>query len=405
MNRCAKCGACTTVCPVFQVTGKEPHAARGKIHLLERMASSSGSKHFADIFSSCLLCGACLQACPRQVDTPKQVLKARQQIPRSSDEHSFLKFVVRKTFSQPGLLTGLTKVGKVADQALENILPADSGLRLRLDFFRQDRQELATREKYIDIASRTERQAGGISFFAGCYTNYLQPQIGIAIENLLAIAGEGLPHVPTTQACCGLAVQSGGGIIEAKELAQKNIKAFEGSGQILTSCASCYGHLRKYPDLFNDDWEWREKAEAFAARVCEFSTYFAQSSAIMDTLQNLHVGQNGQSVFYHDPCHLRFETAITAAPRHLLSRLGGITLVELPGGPQCCGMGGLFHLAHQNLSQRIRKGLINSLSPFSPTTIVTTCSGCLLQLRQGSSSQGLNAEVKHLAVFFAELLK
>jgi Fe-S oxidoreductase len=44
---------------------------------------------------------------------------------------------------------------------------------------------------------------------------------------------------------------------EAKKLARRNITAFYDSPfPILTSCASCYTHLRSYPDLLADDPDW-----------------------------------------------------------------------------------------------------------------------------------------------------
>ncbi|HSH13366.1 MAG TPA: (Fe-S)-binding protein, partial [Desulfurivibrionaceae bacterium] len=93
MNICAKCGTCSTVCPVYRVTGLESDTARGKLHLLAKLAGSPASPAYREIFSRCLLCGACRHACPRGLDLPGLVAEARSDFPRLTGSGSFAKLL------------------------------------------------------------------------------------------------------------------------------------------------------------------------------------------------------------------------------------------------------------------------------------------------------------------------
>ena len=133
-KRCAKCGACTPVCPVFRASGNEIYSARGKQHLVSRTEKHTISAHYGDIFSRCLLCGACRDACPRGLDTPELVVEARSGLPKLA-KGSLLKYVSRKALVRPSLLAGLARLGTAAAR-LGELLPAESGLRLRLEGFK-----------------------------------------------------------------------------------------------------------------------------------------------------------------------------------------------------------------------------------------------------------------------------
>jgi glycolate oxidase iron-sulfur subunit len=210
--------------------------------------------------------------------------------------------------------------------------------------------------------------------------------------------------MPKQQCCCGLAAESAGDLSTAKRLAKQNILAFAGNTlPILTSCASCYSQLRRYPELLADESEWCDKAQAFADRLLEFSTFVAQAMEA-DPAFHFAAPAKTRTVFYHDPCHLRFHAQITIPPRKILRAIPGLQLTELPSGPQCCGQGGLFHLAQPELAATIRSRLLNELKQAAPDLVTTTCSGCLIHIQQGLDQGSARPEVRHLAILLAELL-
>jgi glycolate oxidase iron-sulfur subunit len=413
VESCAKCGTCNTVCPVYLATGNEIHTPRGKQHLRSRIEKDEVSSHYADIFSKCLLCGACLDACPRGLDTPELVIKVRSELPRLSGL-SFIKYVSRRALVHPSLLSGLTRIGRAANLIFGEWLPQESGLRLRLQGFDKETFRLPA-TGYIEKLKAElpegkeqleSRATSGTSFFMGCLANHLQPEIAESTQFLVTRATGRKADVPLAQACCGMAALAAGRIEEARDLAKKNITAFEiNDFPILTSCSSCYYQLKSYQELLADDPDWRERAARFIERLQEFSTFFLEKFS--DSSKTLIPAANSSStkVLYHDPCHLRFKLHITSEPRQLISLLPGIELQELPNGPRCCGQGGLFQVAHPDLAQKVQGRLMDDYGNISAQTVLTACSGCLLQWQLGLAAKDKSGKAEHLAIFIARYLQ
>ena len=410
---CVKCGTCNTVCPVHLATGSEIHTPRGKQHLKSKIGKGEVSTHYAEIFSQCLQCGACREACPRELDTPELVLSVRSELPRLSGL-SFLKFVSRKALVHPALFSGLTRVGSLAQALLGEWLPKESGLRLRLQDFEKLPFKLPPKSYRDSVETKQvnenklqeSSQEKGINFFTGCLANYLQPEIAEATQLLVAKTTGHEAAVPLEQTCCGMAASAAGRPDELLDLAKRNIRAFEKNElPILTSCSSCYFQLKTYKKLFANDPKWSERAGRFTERLQEFSSYFVKS--LSESPEKI-VGSgksSGLKVFYHDPCHLRFKLHITEEPRQLLKMFPGVDLQELPDGPQCCGQGGLFQVAHPDLAQQIWENLAENYNTLQENTVVTACSGCLMQWQRGLGVGGSADHVKHLAVFLTRLIR
>jgi glycolate oxidase iron-sulfur subunit len=389
---CAKCGACTPVCPVYQSTGRESHTARGKLHLF-KVGVSFDSAYFNDLLSKCIQCGACDDACPRDLTPSADIRTWRGQQPFGNDPHGFLKFLSTKMLASPLLQEG----GCQTLRALFDTLPKTSGLRKRLDLLVPG----FTARPPLPLPQK--KSSGKIlSYFPGCLAEHLYKDIKAATVILAGHCGYDL-RSPAALTCCGLASHASGNKQEAQNLARKNIKAFavnspaDSTGPILTSCASCTSHLKSYPALFDDDPKMHEKALVFAHRVQEFSTFFVGQKGLQTTKPQ-------QPLFYHDPCHLRFGPCLASKePRQLLTEMNGLPPLALPA--QCCGQGGLFHLANPDLSQNIFNRVLGPLPEHATGLVVTTCSGCLLQWQQGlvRASSPLTAE--HLAVFLAKICK
>ena len=405
MNSCAKCGACSVVCPVYRVTGQEAHTARGKLHLALNCDLPGTGVVFEDIFSKCLLCGACSAVCPRDIDICGQVVRARAAFPAVSGAHGYEKYLARKALSHPEMLASLRVLGRAGARLFLRYLPEDSGLRLRLALFRQDGTTQPTRRD-VPVVPPGLSSKEGLTCFPGCTARYLFPEILSSCEALAAGSGHVL-SVPEGLSCCGLAAFSAGDRWEAQRCARNNIAILEqqGSGPILVSCASCYAHLFRYGELFADDPVWRGRAEAMRARLVEFSSYLDRrltSDRVLSGVVRPAAAGKKIRVFYHDPCHLRFGPEgcrIMAAPRRVIASCSSVELVELPDGPECCGQGGLFHISAPEISAMIRDTLAAKVLALAPDVITTTCSGCLMQWRVAVEVAGAGGRVRvmHLA--------
>jgi len=410
MNSCAKCGACTVVCPVHRVTGQEAHSARGKLHLALLSDLPGKGAVFEDIFSKCLLCGACASVCPRDIDVCRQVVQSRAAFPDVTGAHGYEKYLARKVLGHPEILAPLRVLGRAGARLLLKCLPADSGLRLRLALFHQDAGAVPAVENVPAAASGLGSKEGP-ACFSGCSARYLYPEIISSCDALMAGLGQAL-SVPEGLSCCGLAAFAAGDRREAERCARNNITVLEQScGPILVTCASCYAHLCRYGELFADAPVWRERAEGIKARLVEISCFLDRQSAaeaIPTGAASLGTGGKKVRVFYHDPCHLRHGlegTKIVAEPRRVLARHRQLELLELPGGPQCCGQGGLFHISAPEISAVIRDTLAAKVLALNPEVITSTCSGCLMQWRVAVEVAGAASRVRvlHLAELLAEL--
>jgi len=400
---CAKCGACSTVCPVYQVTGREELTARGRLHLLGIMAGGKRSDAFLEIFSRCLLCGACRQACPRDIDLPALVAATRHDLPRLTGSGSFRKLLATRCLAHPVLLSTLADFLRISGPLLRK-LPADSGLRLKLGLL-LDQNENPRRDaepKPPRVAAGQTSDPDQITIFSGCLARHLLPEIDRASKWLLAGTGSSLPRAPEEQTCCGLAAYSAGDQEEACRLARRNLDAFTfTTGPIVTPCGSCYSHLLTYPALLADDHDYLPRALVFVARLRELTSFLADSQ-LAPGQEPLPGTAKKLRVIYHDPCHLRFKPRMRQAPRQLLRAIPGLELLELPDGPRCCGLGGTFNLAHPRLSERIARGLVEEIGELASDLVLTSCSGCLLQLHRELDRAALPVEVRHLAVFLAD---
>jgi glycolate oxidase iron-sulfur subunit len=365
------------------------------MHLLQTVLATDPSSHFQDLFSRCLLCGACADVCPRDLPIVQLTTGARERFARFAGQHGLQKYAVRKVLAHPDLLDFLTAAGVTLQQL--NLLPSDSGLRLRLGLFENAKKQ--TLEKEALGRPRSKEQNNGISYFIGCLARHLQPAVADATKCLTGeLTGED-PLQPTAQRCCGMAALAAGKRAEAVQLAKENIRAFPGTGPILTSCASCSSHLKGYPELFSNSPLWQAKALAFSERVVEFGSFFLGLCREEESAG----GKEQVRVHYHEPCHLRFATE-GQGPRLLLKKIADLELV--PASPHCCGQGGLFQIGYPELSSRIFAACAaKALGGKSVDLVTTTCSGCLMQWQQGMTGVKDGPKVQHMALLLIEKLK
>ena len=396
-HQCARCGSCTVVCPVFRVTGRETLVARGKLHLLASELSQDPSEHFQDIFAQCLLCGACEENCSRQLPIRDQIVEARSSFSALYGKHPLQRVLAREILSRPSLLEGLIKAGLSLSRL--SLLPEESGLRIKLGLLEKKQVPQSVDRETRETDSTPD--SDGISYFSGCVARYLQPSIGEATTSL-AQTLTGMPlQEPDLQRCCGLAAWSAGKVDEARKLAKRNIETFAGvSGQILTSCASCSAHLQKYPSLFEGDPEWQERATQFSDRVKELTSFVADNM-----LGRKLSAESPARVYYHEPCHLRFDKECQGVAGQLIETIDNVELVNANEGSQCCGQGGLFHLGYPELSDAIFSQGYDKYNWADVDVATTSCSGCLMQWQAELARRHCHTKVMHIALWLKSHMK
>jgi L-lactate dehydrogenase complex protein LldF len=109
-----------------------------------------------------------------------------------------------------------------------------------------------------------------------------------------------------------------------------------------------------------------------------------------------------RTVTYHDSCQGLNALGLSAEPRHLIERVMGDEIAELPENTLCCGFGGTFSLEYPDVSKRLMNRKLGNAESTGARTIVTDNQGCIMHLRGGSDAEDRNLEVRHIAELLAE---
>ncbi|MCX5886302.1 MAG: (Fe-S)-binding protein [Proteobacteria bacterium] len=408
LYRCVKCGSCRSVCPVFAELERESSVARGKLALIEEIAEGKleVEKRSEDIISLCLGCSACVENCSNGVRAVEIIMAAREALVNAKGMSLPQRTVLSRFLNTTRLMPALLKTGSLLQGLFLKRIPGESGLHLRFPLPYLDKKRfippLAEKfflEQYGGKEIKTDRERERVGYFVGCVTNYLFPSIGEATLNLLKERSTSIIALDE-QGCCGLPAYGAGDMQTFRELALRNIKSIEKSGlnEIIVSCSSCAFAFKKlYPKIFRDD----ERVNKISSKIVEISQYLnappAATSYVQPATSDQLPATKKVKVTYHDPCHLNRELGIKNEPREILKTIPGIEFVEMSNPSRCCGSGGSFNLSHYDLSLKILDKKMESIRDTGAEIVVTNCSGCMLQLKDGAHQKGMKVEVLHLA--------
>ena len=93
------------------------------------------------------------------------------------------------------------------------------------------------------------------------------------------------------------------------------------------------------------------------------------------------------TVTYHDPCVLSRNLGLVEEPREILRSIEGVEFVDVERNKEewstCCGGGGGFEVIFPEVSHILAVKRVNELLATGASVIVTSCPGCLIQLREG----------------------
>ena len=236
-----------------------------------------------------------------------------------------------------------------------------------------------------------------IQFFVTCLVDTFYPKTGEAIVSILRRLGVDV-EFPAAQTCCGQP-QFNAGL--RKDARQHMIEVFERPPRssktsevfVVTPSGSCAHMIRhNYPELFAKEPNWLARAQALAKRTFEFTEY------LVDVLGITDLGAHWEGTLtYHPSCHLSRGLGIDRQPRALLKNVKGAQIVELPEETDCCGFGGIFSVAHPELSAELLKRKISNLEKTEAPTLVVADTGCIMHIAGGLHRQNKPQKVVHIA--------
>lgn len=248
------------------------------------------------------------------------------------------------------------------------------------------------RPTFLSAESTKKKQ---VAFFTGCLMDTMFLETNNATMKLLQLAGCDIV-IPQTQSCCGALHGHAGEKSGAKELAKRNIKAFEDLNidYIITNAGGCGAYLVDYDYLLKDDPEWAERAKQFVTKIKDITAILVE----LDFHKRTDLRLTPQIITYQDSCHLRNVMRTSSEPRMLLEAIQGATYREMKDADRCCGSAGIYNIVHSELSMEFLDYKMDRVHETDAATIVTANPGCLLQMKLGIEREGLSHKMRGIHI-------
>lgn len=235
-----------------------------------------------------------------------------------------------------------------------------------------------------------------VALFVTCLVDLYRPNVGFSAIALLERAGCAV-EVPATQTCCGQPAYNSGDRATAQDLARGVIDAFLPYDFTVVPSGSCGGMIaHHYPALFDDDPEYRGKAEALAAKTHELVSFLTD----MRGMEEVAARYDGV-VTYHDSCSGLRELGVREQPRALLGTVQGLSVKELADRDVCCGFGGTFCVKYPDISVRMVGDKVRDILATGADTVLAGDMGCLLNIAGRLKREGSAVKVRHVAEVLA----
>ncbi|WP_102347592.1 (Fe-S)-binding protein [Bacillus sp. Marseille-P3661] len=409
---CVQCGYCLPACPTYKTMKKETQSPRGRINLVKMAAEGKLSiDKLQEPIDLCLGCRACETACPTNVQYGSILESAKEAIQQEKNKTMdlktklFRKSLFNYTFPNKRMLQGIG-AGMTVYQAsglqklthktgiIKKVLPEHMA---EFDLIVPKQPALFARKKRPIKHLSEKKPVLSIGFFSGCVMDAVFSKINDLSIKLLQKAGCDVTVIKE-QTCCGALHSHSGEMDHAKELAKKNIEAYEkySFDYIVNSIGGCGAMLVEYDHLLKNDPKWAERAKEFSKKAVDISVILSQ-------LQLPFTHKVDRIVTYQPSCHMTNVQKTVKEPKDLLRSIPGIRFVELQDENMCCGSAGIYNLVNYQESMEILDQKMVNVKRVKPDMIVTTNPGCHLQMKLGVKREQMSdaVEVVHLVELLA----
>ncbi|MDR4509264.1 MAG: (Fe-S)-binding protein [Candidatus Brocadiaceae bacterium] len=386
IHKCAKCGKCRSICPVFIETGNESMVARGRLSLAEALRDGEifYSEKLRESLLSCKKCLRCSSICPSDVDYDLVIQTMLDDLANHIGIWFMPRMIFRLFLTRRWLFNILLKTASI----FQRLVPLKRhGAMRHLPFLLMGgrwipplaRKSVLAKYRMPQAIKNRKMKAG---FYVGCLINYVYTDIADAVIEVLNHL-EVEVVIPGQQLCCGIPARSLGDTKTARKLAETNVDIFEKASVdfIVTACATCGRTLKRdYLHILGD------RCQSFTNKVYDISEfiekYFHYKAKPL----------NGK-ITYHDPCHLSWGQNIHQQPRNILKHSANFQEMENP--ERCCGGGGVFNLLHYDLSKKIGEHKAMAIEQSNAQIVATGCPGCQMQIEDLLAAKGSEIKCTH----------
>lgn len=383
MLQCMKCGTCQCDCPLYRTDGRESSVARGKISLLQSVYEGriEDAGAILEHLDKCLLCGRCKHVCPSGVKTDEIFLKGREVLRRIKKLPKWQKAILNIAMEKPELMAKMSplmhiglKFGskKIKDDIYRPLLPSLQG-----------RHVVSVKSKAFTTEygglHKAENEKDTVLFYPGCAANYIFTEWGEAVIKVLNHFGVSV-YVPKTNICCGIPAATMGELELYKKMVNENLDLFAGYNvsRIITVCPTCRYGLYEMGE--------KQTGRRSEAEVTDILVYMKEVLGV-----DMRSERTGKSTI-HFPCHYQqdkhgvVESFVTENTSTEYNKLRN---------QSCCGFAGTFSIKHYDRSKGFVLSKADEIIEKDVDVVYSPCPGCAMQLTDGITAKGSDAEVLH----------
>jgi glycolate oxidase iron-sulfur subunit len=412
LSQCIHCGMCLATCPTYELTKLERSSPRGRIRLIHAVAKGeiqiTGT--FAYEMNFCLDCEACETACPAGVKYGSMVQASRALIARAGHE-TLLKKIIKKIIFRHLLLyperfravarllyyyqNSRIRRGIHSSKVMKKYF----GFLIELDKLAPPVSKVFGNELIPEIIMPYKKSGYKTAVLTGCLMDVMFAGVNLdTVDVLKKLNCEVIK--PGNQFCCGSLPGHNGDFLTAKELARKNIDAFEKYeyDYLVSNSSGCGAFMKEYKYLLKEDPLYAAKAEVFSNKVKDIMEFISEKFP--------HVTYNNfnETVTYHDACHLVHSQKIFNEPRRILNSINELKLIELEEASWCCGSAGIYNIIHYKDSMKLLERKMNHIRGTKAKIVLAGNHGCIAQLKYGALKFNVNVEVQHPVTLIKNIL-
>jgi glycolate oxidase iron-sulfur subunit len=395
LRTCVHCGICLPQCPTYRVLGEEMDSPRGRLYLMRAVAEGrlEATETYTRHLDLCLGCRACETACPAGVKFGHLLETARAEIApsRRPARERWLQRLIFAVFPDPDRLGAALGLARMYRRSGLQTVARRSGMLSR--FPRLAAMDALLASAPVETAppeylAARGKSRGRVGVLTGCVQRYLFDDVTRSTIRLLSLAGWDV-IVPKTQGCCGALDLHAGRVDVFRDRAAALAAVFpDDLDWLATDAAGCGSSIREYAH-----WLPGTAAARLGARTRDVTELLTGAGLPLKPQQ--------LTVTYHDACHLAHGQGVRSAPRELLKRIPGLTLVDLRDSDLCCGSAGVYNILEPEMADRLLDMKIARIRETGARVVVAGNPGCLMQIAKGARARGLDLEVVHPVTLLA----